>query len=73
MPVTIVRPSIVGSAAKEPFKGWVESLSASTAAFTFIGTGVVKYIASTGKNIGDIVPVDLVANYTIIAGAIFAN
>lgn len=37
MTITIVRPSIVGSACKEPFKGWVENLSASSAVFTFIG------------------------------------
>lgn len=37
MTITIVRPSIVGSTYKEPFKGWVENITASTAVFTFVG------------------------------------
>lgn len=41
MTITIVRPSIVGSTWKEPFKGWVENISASTAVFTFVGLGIV--------------------------------
>lgn len=46
MCVTIVRPSIVGSTYKEPFKGWVENIAASTAVFTFIGLGISNNLTS---------------------------
>jgi fatty acyl-CoA reductase len=33
IPMTIVRPSIVGAAIKEPFPGWVDSVSSATAVY----------------------------------------
>jgi fatty acyl-CoA reductase len=72
-PLSIVRPAIIGAAWRDPFKGWVENITASTALFFLSGIGFLKYINSAYSKIGDIVPVDYVADWTIVVGAVCAN
>lgn len=74
MPVTIVRPSIVGPSIREPVPGWVDSINGIT------GGGVLAYlgIARTAPIrpldlILDSVPVDIVANASITAAWIAAT
>ena len=33
LPLVIIRPSMIGAAFKEPFPGWVDSISAATAVY----------------------------------------
>jgi hypothetical protein len=42
--VTVVRPSIIGAASRDPYAGWVENITASSAIFLLGGIGMVKYI-----------------------------
>lgn len=42
--LTIVRPSIIGAAHRDPYAGWVENVTASSAIFLLGGIGMVKYI-----------------------------
>ena len=73
MTVTIVRPSIVGAAFKEPVPGWVQNITASTALFLLSGIGLVKYIHGRNSQIGCIVPVDIVTNIVITSSVFTAN
>eukprot|EP00825_Cyclidium_porcatum_P051600 TRINITY_DN9551_c0_g1_i2.p1 TRINITY_DN9551_c0_g1~~TRINITY_DN9551_c0_g1_i2.p1 ORF type:complete len:280 (-),score=44.03 TRINITY_DN9551_c0_g1_i2:217-1056(-) len=42
--LTIVRPSIIGCAYKDPFPGWTETVTASNAFFLFVGIGMIRYV-----------------------------
>lgn len=42
--VTIVRPSIIGAASRDPYAGWVENITASSAIFLLGGIGMLRYI-----------------------------
>ena len=52
---------------------WIDSISASSAVYFFIGLGILKYMQGNGDNIGDQVPVDFVSDFIIVAGAAMAN
>lgn len=67
MPVVIVRPSIVGCSYTEPVPGWVDVISAAGAVYTAMGMGVLKFLPGSPKNIGDVIPVDYVANSILVA------
>lgn len=67
IPLSIVRPTIIGSAFKDPFPGWIDAVSAIAALVLFSGVGLVRYIQGQPKKILDIVPVDTVANIVIAA------
>ncbi len=65
-PITIVRPSIIGSSYREPHLGWVDNVSAAGALFLLGGIGIVNYVKGNPNNIGDLIPVDLVADFILI-------
>lgn len=67
LPLTIFRPSIVGSAWREPVPGWVDVISAAGAVFSAAGTGFLTMLPGSPRNIADIVPVDFVANSLLAA------
>ena len=46
LPVSIVRPSIVASSAKEPFPGWVDSLHGSTGLFVAVKSVLCLFVFS---------------------------
>jgi len=71
--LTILRPSIVGVAWRDPYLGWVDSVSAASAVFLLAGIGVVKYIEGDPAYLSDQVPVDFVADAMIVAAATYAN
>ena len=79
MTLSIVRPSIIGAAFRDPYAGWVENVTASSAVLLLAGIGMLKFIPGKIekviiyiliKQIGDIIPVDFVADYCVVVGAI---
>lgn len=71
--VCICRPTIIGGAWKEPFPGWVDSISAAGAFYLSAGLGLLKIAIGNENNIGDQVPVDIVSNTVIVCGALFCK
>lgn len=67
VPLAIIRPSIIASTCKDPFPGWIDSISAIAALVLFSGVGLVRYIYGQPKQVLDIVPVDIVVNIIIAA------
>lgn len=53
MPLTIVRPSIIGASFRDPFPGWIDSLVASAAIYFFTGIGLIRALYGDEDLIGD--------------------
>jgi len=62
LPVSIVRPSIVVAAWKEPIPGWVDNLNGPTGLIAGAGKGVLRTIYCCRDMVADIVPVDIPIN-----------
>eukprot|EP01080_Neovahlkampfia_damariscottae_P012923 gene12923-7433_t len=73
MPLAITRPSIVGSALKEPQPGWIDSVSGGSGIYLAAGLGVSHIASGDVKKICDQVPVDFVSNGCLIAAAAVAS
>jgi 1-acyl-sn-glycerol-3-phosphate acyltransferase len=73
IPFCIVRPTIIGGAWKEPFPGWVDSVSAAGAFYLSGGLGLLKIAIGNQNNIGDQIPVDLVSNAVIVCAALYCK
>ena len=71
--LTILRPSIIGSSWRDPFIGWVDSISAAGAVMLLGGLGIIRHLEGKATNIGDMIPVDFVVDWIIAAGACYAN
>jgi nucleoside-diphosphate-sugar epimerase len=69
VPLCILRPAIINNSYLEPYPGWIDSIAAAVALFLFVGLGIVRGIKGDPKNIGDMVPVDVVVNLIIVATA----
>ncbi|KAJ8917331.1 hypothetical protein NQ315_002353, partial [Exocentrus adspersus] len=67
VPSAIVRPSIITSAWKEPYPGWVDNISGITGIFMECGRGTIKTIICDERCRIDIIPVDVVVNTLITA------
>jgi hypothetical protein len=67
----LFRPSIIASAEKEPFPGWTDSLSAAGGVTLMCSLGLINYVKvpDGGKNVFDVVPVDIVSNGIIVSTA----
>jgi len=72
-PLTILRPSIIGSSFKDPVPGWIDTISAAGALYFLGGLGILHEVQGDLNNIGDQIPVDMVADYIIVAAACYAN
>lgn len=68
MPITVVRPSIVLPAWKEPYEGWTDTLNGTPGLMLAAGTGMFRVVPGNKSCRCNIVPVDVVANYIIAAG-----
>ncbi|XP_060533265.1 putative fatty acyl-CoA reductase CG5065 isoform X2 [Cylas formicarius] len=68
LPLAIVRPSIITSAWKEPYPGWVDNVSGITGILMECGRGTIKTIICDDRRRMELVPVDMVVN-TLIAAA----
>lgn len=62
LPLTIVRPAIIGSSWKEPCPGWVDALTAAGGIFLTSGLGILKELQAQPDYVADLVPVDFVVN-----------
>ena len=67
--LTILRPSIIESTVFSPVKGWVEGVKVADAMIYAYAKGRVSIFPGDTKGILDVIPVDLVANAAILAGA----
>ncbi|SFR75358.1 Male sterility protein [Marinobacter daqiaonensis] len=67
--LTIVRPSIIESALKEPMPGWIEGVKVADAIILAYAREKVTLFPGRREGIVDVIPVDLVANSIILAGA----
>jgi fatty acyl-CoA reductase len=73
LPLTICRPSIVGCSMKQPYPGWIDSISAAAAFYTFVGLGVIRVGHGSLDLISDQVPVDMVADSVLVCAAFYAH
>lgn len=71
--MVIVRPSIVGGALKEPYPGWVDTVSAGGSVYLMAGLGVASLLPGDPQKISDQIPVDFVSNACIVAAADIAK
>jgi len=69
MPTLIVRPSIIGSTYKTPFKGWTNAPQGFGTLVAFRAFGASLRLPSDGMAIGDVIPSDYVSS-AIIKGAV---
>lgn len=69
LPITIVRPSIVVGAWREPEPGWIDNYNGATGLMALTIKGLVRALYGRLDSIkADIVPVDIVCNLMIVAG-----
>ncbi len=62
VPLSIVRPSIISVAWREPFAGWIDSAAAFAGCLLYTGLGIVKAWNANPATRLDVVPVDVVAD-----------
>lgn len=67
--LTIVRPSIIESALKEPMPGWIEGVKVADAIILAYAREKVTLFPGNRDSIIDVIPVDLVANSILLASA----
>jgi HAD superfamily hydrolase (TIGR01490 family) len=67
--LTVVRPSIIESALRDPHPGWLEGIKVADPIILAYARGMVSRFPGGGSGILDIVPVDLVANACVVAAA----
>jgi long-chain acyl-CoA synthetase len=71
LPIAIVRPAIVESSIRKPFRGWNEGINTSASLSYLLGTFFRQLPTNERKRL-DIIPVDAVAcGMTLIAAAVF--
>ena len=68
-PLTIVRPSIIESALKEPSPGWVRGFRMADPIILAFGRGALPEFPGIADAVVDVVPVDLVVNAICAAAA----
>ncbi len=68
-PITIVRPSIIESALREPAPGWVRGFRMADPIILAYGRGVLDEFPGIPDAVVDVVPVDLVVNAMLAAAA----
>ncbi|KQY15904.1 dehydrogenase [Massilia sp. Root133] len=67
--LTIVRPSIIESTLREPAPGWIEGVKVADAVILAYARGKTSFFPARREGIIDVIPVDLVANAIVLAGA----
>ena len=65
IPFAIVRPSIVGSAWREPIPGWIDNYNGPTAILVAAGKGILRTMLGNRDAIADLIPVDIPVNLMI--------
>ncbi len=67
--LSIVRPSVIESALRTPYPGWLEGLKVADPIILAYGRGLISRFPGEPSARFDAVPVDLVANACVAAGA----
>jgi hypothetical protein len=67
--LTIVRPAIIESTLRDPAPGWIEGVKVADAVILAYARGKTSFFPARREGIIDVVPVDLVANAIVLAGA----
>lgn len=53
IPISIVRPSVIGASIDEPFPGWIDSVNFSGGIYLIAGLGILRELPGDPNNIGD--------------------
>lgn len=69
MALSVVRPSIVESALRHPFPGWIQGFKMADPIILAYGRGALPEFPSVPDGVVDIIPVDLVANALLAIAA----
>jgi HAD superfamily hydrolase (TIGR01490 family) len=69
IPVSIVRPSIIESALRHPFPGWIEGFKMAEPIILAYGRGNIPEFPGIPEGIVDLIPVDLVVNAMLAVAA----
>ena len=69
VPTTVLRPSIVESALKHPFPGWIEGFKMAEPIILAYGRGELTEFPAAPDSVVDIVPIDHVVNAILKASA----
>ena len=72
VPTIIMRPSIIVSCFKEPFRGWTDTIAAGGGFTYVISSGIMKYFHADKKTIYDLIPCDFVTHQVIAHSAYHA-
>lgn len=68
-PLTIVRPSIIESALRHPFPGWIEGFRVAEPVILAYGRGALPEFPGIPEGALDIIPVDMVTNIILAVAA----
>jgi alcohol-forming fatty acyl-CoA reductase len=69
LPLSIVRPSIIESALRHPYPGWIDGFKMAEPIILAYGRGALPDFPGIPDGIIDIIPVDLVVNCLLAAAA----
>jgi alcohol-forming fatty acyl-CoA reductase len=69
LPLSIVRPSIIESALRFPFPGWIEGFKMAEPIILAYGRGAIPEFPGIPEGILDLIPVDLVVNALLAVAA----
>ncbi|MFN2589829.1 MAG: HAD-IB family hydrolase [Actinomycetota bacterium] len=70
LPLAIVRPSIIESSLERPRPGWIEGFKMAEPVILAYGRGAIPEFPAIPEGILDLIPVDLVVNALLAAGAV---
>jgi fatty acyl-CoA reductase len=73
IPITFIRPSIIGAAADEPCIGWTDTYGLLSGVALLTGLGILKDMTGNENNIADVIPVDYVAKQLLVQTAFAHN
>ena len=69
IPLVLLRPSVVGTAANEPMPGWTDSIGILQGVSLIVGMGILRDLPGKRDNIADIIPVDFVTRHILASAA----
>jgi len=69
LPLSIVRPSIIESALRYPYPGWIEGFKMAEPIILAYGRGSIPEFPGIPEGVVDIIPIDLVVNAVLAVAA----
>ncbi|KAH1238271.1 putative fatty acyl-CoA reductase 5 [Glycine max] len=67
LPLFVIRPTTVVSTHSEPFPGWIEGVRTIDFVVVNYGQGILTSFVGNSETILDLIPVDMVVNFMIVA------